>query len=278
METPEDFGTRSEPPTHPELLDWLSTELMRQAWSTKAIHRLIVTSATYRQDSQLTPEILERDPYNKLLTRAPRLRLSAEAIRDHALAVSGLLNPKIGGPSVFPQQPEEIWPMIYANFQWETRSDEDRYRRGVYTFWRRTVPYPAFVSFDAPSRESCTVKRFRTSTPLQSLTTLNDPAFFDMARGLARRLLTEAPPETGQRIDYAFRLCVSRHPSPEELRHLVLFFNQQLDYFRRNMAAARQASQSGNVKPPEWADLAEFAAWALLSNILLNLDEALTKG
>ena len=278
VNTPEDFGTRSEPPTHPELLDWLSTEFMRGAWSMKAIHRLIVTSATYRQDSQLTQEGLDRDPNNKLLTRAPRLRLSAELIRDHALSVSGLLAPRVGGPSVFPPQPEEIWPMIYANFQWEASSGESRYRRGIYTFWRRTVPYPAFVTFDAPSREKCTVRRFRTNTPLQSLTTLNDPAFFDMARGLARRLLVEAPPDTGQRIDYAFRLCVARRPSPEERQRLALFLDQELDYFRHNANAARQASDGGDVKPPETADSAEFAAWTLLANILLNLDETLTKG
>jgi hypothetical protein len=311
LDTPEDFGTRSNPPTHPELLDWLATEFMQRNWSMKALQRLIVTSATYRQSSQVAPELLERDPYNKLLARGPRLRMEAEMIRDNALAIGGLLSGKMYGPSVFPPAPEGIWNVVYNDEKWQTSEGEDRYRRGIYTFWRRTAPYPTFVTFDAPSREATCIARVRTATPLQSLTTLNDPAFFDAARGLANRIVRYQGPlsvvrgqsraapsmqrvsvgaasggglsssgaarEVEQRISYAFRLCVARRPSERELERLAAYFDQELEHFRRDARSAKEIALNGDVKAIAGADIAEFAAWTMVANVLLNLDETVTK-
>jgi len=276
VETSEDFGAQGERPTHPELLDWLATEFMRQGWSMKAMHRLIVTSATYRQSSTVTPDLLERDPYNRLLARGPRFRMEAEMIRDVALAASGLLSRKIGGPSVFPYQPEGIWDIPYNDDKWRMSEGEDRYRRGIYTFLRRTSPYPSLMMFDATSREFCTVRRVRTNTPLQALVTLNDPAFFDAARGLAKRILAEAASEAEARAVYGFRLCVSRQPRAEELEQIITLYKQQLEWFRRDERAAQQIVK-GDVAPPAEIDRAELAAWIVVSNMLLNLDETLTK-
>jgi mono/diheme cytochrome c family protein len=254
--TSEDFGTQGEPPSHPELLDYLATELIRQKWSMKAIDRMIVTSATYRQASRVTPELVELDPRNRLLARGPRVRVEAEMVRDIALAASGLLSHKIGGPSVFPPQPEGIWTQNYSSEKWSTSPGEDRHRRGLYTFWRRTSPYPAFMSFDAPSREFCCVRRSRTNTPLQALTTLNDPAFVECARALARRMLNEAPKTTATaaraadnraageastaeaRAAYGFRLCLARQPKPAELQPLVALYQSELEHYRRDTKAA----------------------------------------
>ena len=218
VETTEDFGTKGEKPSHPELLDWLATDFVRQGWSLKAILRVIVTSATYQQSSRIPPEWLERDPYNKLLARGPRFRLEAEMIRDTALAASGLLSAKMGGPSVFPYQPEGIWSLPYNPDKWVNDEGEDRYRRGIYTFWRRTVPYPSFISYDATSREFCTVRRIRTSTPLQALTSLNDPAFFEAAQAMAQRLIKDGGPDTQSRIRYGYQLCTARKPDPSRPR------------------------------------------------------------
>ncbi len=312
VDTPEDFGTRGDPPIHPELLDWLATEFMQRNWSMKAMHRLIVTSATYRQSSKITPDLLERDPYNKLLVRGPRFRMEAEMIRDNALAIGGLLSEKMYGPSVFPPQPEGTWNVVYNDDKWQTSEGEDRNRRGIYTFWRRTAPYPSFVTFDAPSRESTCPARVHTATPLQSLTTLNDPSFFDAARGLANRIIRSAGPssvarrpssvavsiqrvsigaatvrersspdgaasEVEQRISYAFRLCVARQPNEKELERLVSYFNQELRHFQQDLSAAKLIANGGDVKPAGSINISEFAAWTMLSNVLLNLDETVTK-
>jgi hypothetical protein len=209
---------------------------MDRGWSMKAIHRLIVTSATYRQSSKLTPTLQQRDPLNKLLARAPRFRVEAEMVRDIVLAASGLLSRTIGGPSVFPPQPEGIWDLPYNDDKWVPSEGEDRYRRGLYTFMRRTAPYPSFLTFDAGSREICTVRRPRTNTPLQALTTLNDPAFFEAAEALGRLISKEG-------VEQAFRRCTSRRPTAAELERIRA------------------------------AGLSE----ALVANVLLNLDEALTK-
>ncbi|HKP13900.1 MAG TPA: PSD1 and planctomycete cytochrome C domain-containing protein [Blastocatellia bacterium] len=274
VETSEDFGTQGTPPAHAELLDWLATELVRQKWSQKAIIRLMVTSATYRQSSAVTPELRERDPYNRWLARGPRFRLEAEMIRDAALAISGLLSRKVGGPSVFPPQPEGVWRNPYSDERWVTSQGEDRYRRGLYTFIRRTSPYPAFMTFDATSREVCTVRRVRTNTPLQALTTLNDEAFFEMARALAKRMLTEAGSDVKARAVYGFRLCVSRQPLAEEVERLVKFYNQQLSYYGRHAAEAERVTKGVTAGG---ASAAELAAWTMTANALLNLDETLTK-
>jgi hypothetical protein len=271
--TSEDFGTQGERPPHPELLDWLATEFIARGWSMKAIIRLIVTSATYRQSSRLSPLLRERDPYNRLLARGPRFRLEAELIRDVALSVSGLLSHRIGGPSVFPYQPDGIWQIPYNDDKWVMSEGEDRYRRGIYTFWRRTSPYPSFVAFDAPSREVCTVRRVRTNTPLQALVTLNDPAFFEAAKGLARRIVTEAS-DTRSRAIYGFRLCVSRRPKDEEVKQIIALYEKQLERFSRDPSAAKKVVEGYAVSS---VTEAEQAAWTVVSNVLLNLDETLTK-
>ena len=214
---------------------------MRLKWSQKALHRLIVTSATYRQDAHATPALLAKDPYNRLLARGPRFRMEAEMVRDVALAASGLLSQKIGGPSVFPPQPDGIWDNPYSDEKWVTSEGEDRYRRGLYTFIRRTSPYPSFMTFDATSREFCTVRRVRTNTPLQALTLLNDEAFFEAARALAARTAREASTASGRsaaqqehgRAAYMFRLCTSRMPTSAESIASSQSYERQLAHYRR---------------------------------------------
>ncbi|MEP7361634.1 MAG: PSD1 and planctomycete cytochrome C domain-containing protein [Acidobacteriota bacterium] len=268
VETSEDFGTQGERPSHPELLDWLATEFMSHDWSMKEIHRLIVTSAMYRQSSVAKASLLERDPKNRLLARGPRFRMGAEMIRDTALAASGLLSAKIGGPSVFPPQPEGTW---HGDI-WNTSEGEDRHRRGLYTFAKRTSPYPAFIALDAPSREFCIVRRARTNTPLQALTTLNDPVFFEAAQALALRMLSEGGRDAAARATWGFRLSVSRHPRPEELERILDLYRKQLARFDRDPGAARKVAPGG-----AQTGQAESAAWTMVANVLLNLDEAITK-
>ncbi|HWC77917.1 MAG TPA: DUF1549 and DUF1553 domain-containing protein, partial [Blastocatellia bacterium] len=271
VETSEDFGIQGERPSHPELLDWLATKFIDDGWKMKSLHRLIVTSATYRQASTHTPALIERDPWNRLLARGSRFRIEAEMIRDVTLAVSGQLSRKIGGPSVFPPQPEGVWNIPYNDDRWTESKGEDRYRRGLYTFIRRTSPYPALITFDAPSREFCTVRRVRTNTPLQSLTTLNDPAFFEAARSLARRMIAEGGPDVRTRIVHGFRLCVSRQPKPGEAARLLALYEQQIERYRSDETAA--AKVTGDVPAPH----AELAALTLVANVLLNLDETITR-
>ena len=274
VETSEDFGSQGERPTNPQLLDWLATEFLRQGWDMKKMIRLMVTSATYRQSSRVTPELLERDPYNRLLTRGPRFRVEAEMVRDIALAASGLLSPKIGGPSVFPYQPEGVWDLVYNDDKWVMSESEARYQRGIYTFVRRSAPYPSLTTFDAPSREFCTVRRVRTNTPLQALTTLNDPVFFEAAQALARKIMSDAGSDPSAGVVYAFRRCVTRRPKPEEVARLLAFYSLQLDRFRRDSKAASEVTKGFNGST---AEVPELAAWTMVSNVLLNLDETVTK-
>jgi hypothetical protein len=274
VETSEDFGTQGATPSHPELLDWLAAELVGSGWKQKALHRLIVMSATYRQDAAATPGLIEKDPYNRLLARGPRFRMEAEMVRDVALAASGLLSPKIGGPSVFPVQPEGIWDNPYSDEVWTTSTGEDRYRRGIYTFIRRTSPYPTFMTFDATSREFCTVRRIRTNTPLQALTGLNDEAFFEAARALARRVAPTGPSASARRsAAEAFRLVTGRKPSEPEIDRIVQSYERQARYFRAHQADAAKVI----LAEPSAPHVAEQAAWTLVANALLNLDETLTK-
>jgi hypothetical protein len=270
VETSEDFGSQGEHPVHPELLDWLAVEFMDRGWSQKAIDRLIVTSSAYRQDSRVAPDLEQRDPYNRMLARGPRFRAEAEMVRDIVLSASGLLNPRIGGPSVFPYQPEGVWDMPYNDDKWKRSSGDDRYRRGLYTFIRRTAPYPSMTVFDAPSRESCTVRRIRTNTPLQALTTLNDPVFFEAAQALAKRVATEAGPDPQTRAALAFRLCTGRRPTTGEIDTIVRNYEAQRDAFNGNPALAAKVTGA------ETGD-ANAAAWVMISNALLNLDETVTK-
>jgi hypothetical protein len=290
--TSEDFGTQGEAPSHPELLDWLACEFMNaergtmnannaQRWSMKAIHRLIVMSATYRQSSSIPRSSLsvptsDLDPYNRLLARGPRFRVEAELVRDIGLTASGLLSRKIGGASVFPRQPEGIWKNPYSNEKWTTSKGEDLYRRSLYTFIRRTSPHPAMMTFDASSRETCTVRRPRTNTPLQSLTLLNDEAALDNARALAERMMKEGGDELRAQLTYGFRLCTSRRPNAKELDRLRALYEQQLKLYRNDEKAALQLTKVQLPSSPKWT-LAELAARVIVANVLLNLDETLTK-
>ena len=282
VETVEEFGKQGEPPSHPELLDWLAVQFMDgcgsgKPWSIKALHRLIVTSATYRQSSAVTPGLRERDPFNRLLARGPRVRLEAEMIRDQALAVSGLLSKKIGGPSVMPPQPDGLWQMVYSGDQWKTSPGEDKYRRGLYTFWRRSMPHPMMTTFDAPSREFCVLRRNRSDTPLQALNTLNDPAFIEAAQALARKIAA-APGDGKSRATFAFRTVLARMPKPEEIARLAKLFDSELSRYLNDRAAAEKMATSELGKPAGSANLAELAAWTVVANVLLNLDETITKG
>jgi hypothetical protein len=276
VQTVEDFGTQGEPPSHPELLDWLATEFVRTGWDIKGMVRLIVTSATYRQQSNVPADLQQRDPYNRLLARGPRFRMEAELVRDNALAVAGLLSPKVGGPSVMPYQPDGIWDIPYSGDKWATSPGEDRHRRGLYTFWRRSAPYPSFMSFDAPSREFCTIRRVRTNTPLQALTVLNDPAFVEAAQALARRVVTESPAaDVASRLTYGFRLCNARPPKDGELGLLKALYERELKSYAKDEAAA--STFVGGKGPPDGIAPREMAAWTVVANVLLNLDETVTK-
>jgi mono/diheme cytochrome c family protein len=278
VETSEDFGTQSSPPSHPELLDWLAIEFMESGWSMKKLHRLIVTSATYRQASTVKPSLQQRDPYNRLLARGPRFRLEAEMIRDGALAASGLLSRRTGGPSVYPPQPEGIWMNPYDGniIKWVTSGGEDRHRRSLYTFIRRTAPYPMMTTFDATSREYCTVRRVRTNTPLQALTLFNDEAMFEVSRGLARRMLAEVNGDLRERLVYGFRLCVARKPGDLELNRLESLFKRQLQIYRQDAEGAKKVAR-GVMSENDSSETAELAALTMVANVLLNLDETLTK-
>jgi hypothetical protein len=279
VDTEEDFGTQGEPPSHPELLDWLAIRYRESGWDTKALLKLIVTSATYRQSSKARPELLEKDPRNRLLARMPRVRLEAEMVRDQALALSGLLSRKVGGPSVFPPQPDGLWQAAFNGQRtWSTSRGEDRYRRGLYVFWRRTVPYPSMAAFDAPSREICAIKRVRTNTPLQSFVTMNDPVYVEASQALGRRIVREGGPDVACRIRYALTLCQCRPPRPEQVEPLISLHSAELDrYHKDHNAAVALATEPIGPLPPG-TDAADLAAWTAVANVLLNLDSVLSKG
>jgi len=279
VETEEDFGTQGEPPSHPELLDRLAVDFMDSGWDVKAMIRRMATSATYRQSARSTPEALEKDPKNRLLSHAPRVRLDAETVRDQALAFAGLLGRKVGGPSVFPVQPDGLWQAAFNGQRtWTTSRGIDRYRRGLYTFWRRTVPYPSMAAFDAPSREICAVKRVRTNTPLQALVTLNDPVYVEAAQGLARRIVREAGSSPEDRARYGLEVCLGRPPRAEEVAPLVALHAAQLERYRGDPASASAIATDPLGPLPEGMDPADLAAWTAVANVLLNLDAVLTRG
>jgi mono/diheme cytochrome c family protein len=282
VETENDFGTRGTPPSHPELLDWLAAHFMKQGWSLKGLHRLIVTSATYRQSSRVRPELETMDPRNRLLARQARLRLDAEVIRDVALAASGLLNRRVGGPSVHPPQPDGIYRFTQVQRPWKTSTGPDRYRRGLYTFFQRSAPYPALTVFDAPDANSACTRRGRSNTPLQALTLLNDQAFLELARGLADRVLREGPDGDPERLRYAFRLCLAREPSSAEAKRLETYLHLQLEEFRAAPAEAQAllappAKDEVGPPPPPDAGMPRRAAWTAVARVLLNLDEFITR-
>ncbi len=272
VRTLEDFGFQGELPSHPELLDWLAVEFMKQGWSVKKLQKLIVMSATYQQSSTVTPELRERDPLNVLLTRGPRVRLEAELVRDGALAASGLLSDKIGGPSVFPPQPPGVTTEgAYGQLQWKVSEGPDRYRRGLYTFMKRTAPYAMTLTFDGPSGEACLARRDRSNTPLQALTVLNDDVFVQCARVLGR-WAAEQKSDLPATVHELFRRCLSRPPTNEEKKRLCDFYTAQLERFKKGELKAE------DLIGPEKSDSAnEQAAWAALARVLLNLDETIMK-
>ncbi len=275
--TSEEFGSQGEPPSHPELLDWLAMELVHRGCSLKEMNRVIVNSATYRQAAMTTPEKLEKDPFNRLLSRGPRFRMEAEMLRDYTLAVGGLLDRTVGGPSVFPYQPEGVWNNPYSSDKWELSQDGDQFRRGLYTFWRRTAPYASFMAFDAPSREVTCERRVRSNTPVQSLVTLNDPAFVAAANGLARQIVAHGGDSFEARLDYAMLRTLSRLASQGEKDALGKLYEASFSRFEADEPAAGKLANIGLSKPAA-GNLSELAAWAVVANVLLNLDEALTKG
>jgi mono/diheme cytochrome c family protein len=273
VRTTEDFGFQGEPPTHPGLLDWLAVEFVRSGWSMKNLHKQIVMSATYRQSSKVTPEFLARDPRNELLARGPRFRLEAEAIRDGVLAASGLLSPKVGGPSVFPPQPASVTAEgAYGALKWEPSPGDDRYRRGLYTFAKRTAPFAMATAFDAPSGEACVARREVSNTPLQALTLLNDNAFVEAAQALGRQLAV-APGTTDVKARDLLRRCLVRPPTADEVKLVVAFYEAQRKRFADKAAELAELSAGSDVVQP----LVERAAWTATARAVMNLDEMVTK-
>jgi Protein of unknown function (DUF1553)/Protein of unknown function (DUF1549)/Concanavalin A-like lectin/glucanases superfamily/Planctomycete cytochrome C len=282
VKTAEDFGSQGEPPSHPELLDWLAVNFVQTGWDVKAMQKLIVTSATYRQSSRVTPALHEQDPENRLLARGPRLRLPAEMIRDNALAVSGLLYEKVGGPSVYPYQPAGLWEEtsygdVYSAQSYAPGSGKDLYRRSMYSFWKRTSPPPSLITFDAPDREKCTARRSATNTPLQALVLMNDPTYVEASRRLAQRMLTEAGTDPKQRINFAFRLVTARAATSQELKILRELAEAQTAEYRAQPKAAEQILRVGESSADPKLNATELAAWTMVASAILNLDEAITK-
>ncbi len=277
VRTSEEFGVQGELPSHPELLDWLATEVVARQWDLKQMIRLMVTSAAYRQNSRVIPEILAQDPDNRLLARGPRFRLSAEMIRDQALFVSGLLSPKMYGPPVRPPQPKTGLSAAFGSAtDWDPSTGEDRFRRALYTTWRRSNPYPSMATFDAPNREVCLVRRERSNTPLQALVTLNDPVYVEASQSLAEKMLTIAGSPT-KKARHGFRMCLSREPSGRELKGLVALYKRTLERFTKTPAKAQELTAQASKKPSSELATAEMAAWTVVGNVLLNLDEMLMK-
>ncbi len=280
VSTSEDLGVQSEAPSHPELLDWLACEFMGRGWSTKAMHRLIVHSATYRQRSNVTPELYARDQFNRLLARGPRFRVEGEIVRDIALAASGQLNPAIGGPSIYSPIPESLLALSYAPLTWNAETGPDRYRRALYTFRRRSLPYPALQNFDTPNADLSCVRRQRSNTPLQALTTLNEVIFVECARALALRTLSAAGPSDAERVTFAFRSCVGRAPSEAECQALVGLVARQQQRIAEGWTDAREIATGKHELPeklPPGATPAQWAAYTVVARVILNLDETITK-
>ncbi|MCI0534124.1 MAG: DUF1553 domain-containing protein, partial [Verrucomicrobiales bacterium] len=276
VRTVEDFGAQGELPTHPELLDWLATEFIRTGWDVKQMHKLIVTSATYRQSSHVPLALLQRDPDNRLVARAPRPRLPAEMIRDQALFVSGLLVEKVGGPSVMPYQPPGLWKEL-SGTDYVQDHGEKLWRRSLYTFWKRTSAPPTMMTFDAAGRESCNVRQTRTSTPLQALALMNEVTFVEAARVLAQRIMTTGGDTPEQRISFAFRLATSRAPKAEELSVLLASWNEYQSRYQNDSSAAAKLVSTGEAPRNEQLAIPELAAYTSVANLILNLDETITR-
>ena len=276
VKTLNDFGAQGERPSHPELLDWLATDLMRD-WNTKRVLKQIVLSATYQQSSQVSATLLARDQENRLLARGPRQRLDAEILRDNALAIGGILNPTIGGKSIKPSQPEGTWEINeMSGYKYEKSQGADLYRRGLYVYWRRSTVYPSFVTLDAPTREFCVSQRAKTSTPLQSLVLMNDPVFVEAARAFAQRILAEPNLDDTARVVFAWRLALTRSPNAAERSILTRMLEQQQTTYRNDMEAAKRLVAIGDLPKPANLDDRELAAWTAFSNVILNLNETIS--
>ena len=276
VKTVNDFGAQGEWPSHPELLDWLAADFARD-WDIKRAVRQMVTSATYRQSAAASPALLARDSENRLLARGPRHRLEAEFIRDNALSIAGLLNPVIGGKSTRPAQPPGIWEVNdLGGGKFVKSTGADQYRRGLYTYWRRSTVYPSFITFDAPTREFCVATRARTSTPLQSLVLMNDPVYVEAARAFAQRILAAAP-DTSARLTYAWHLALGRAPSERERAILAKTLDLQLATYAQDPAAAKALLAIGDAPKPVGISDPELAAWTAVGTVILNLNETITK-
>ncbi len=300
VRTSEEFGSQGDLPTHPELLDWLATELVEplnratvetsnastlqrsnastpRPWDIKAFLKLLVTSAAYRQSSRVLPALQERDPDNLLLARGPRFRMPAEVVRDQALSVSGLLSRKMYGPSIRPPRPSlGLSAAFGSSLDWKTSEGEDQHRRGLYVEWRRTSPYPSMAAFDAPNREVCTLRRVRSNTPLQALVTLNDPVYLEAAQALARRM-AERNGALEEKARYGFRLCLARPPRENELQPLLRLYREARADYSKDLAKAKRLASEPLGPIPSGSDVGELAAWTTLGNVLLNLDEMLMR-
>ena len=278
VKTSEDFGTQGEPPVHPELLDWLAVDFRENGWDVKALIKQMVMSRTYRQESRVTPELLEKDPENRLLARGVRQRLSGHQIRDQALAAAGLLDDRIGGPSVMPYQPEGLWEEVSAKgFKYAVASGDDLYRRSLYTFWRRTVPPPSMMNFDSADREACSVKSTRTNTPLQAMNLLNDPTFVEAARVLGQRMLTEGGSKAESQIKLGYQLSLGKQPDSQILSILLEGFNDYLKTYEADPEAAKALIATGESEVPETLNPSRLAAATAVASVILNLDETVTK-
>jgi hypothetical protein len=277
VKTAEDFGSQGERPLQPELLDWLATYFIDSGWDVKQILRTIVTSATYRQSSKVTPELAEKDPENRLFARGPRFRLPAEVLRDQTLAVAGLLVEQLGGPSVKPYQPPGLWEEVSFGATYQPDEGESLYRRSLYTYWKRTIAPPAMTTFDATDRENCTVRQTRTNTPLQALNLMNDVAYVEASRLLAQRMMQEGGSTSEARIAYGFRLITARSPKPEESQVLVDTLNRFKHYYQADPQAALELLSEGKHPHNQQLDSTELAAYSSIASLILNLDEVITK-
>jgi hypothetical protein len=283
VKTSDNFGLQGESPSHPELLDWLAREFIDSGWDVKALLKQMVLSATYRQDSAAPAELYARDPENRLLARGPRFRLPGEVIRDQALFISGLLRNRIGGPSVYPYQPPDLYKGIvvaanYPGTSYTESTGDDLYRRSLYIFWKRTVPHPTMTVFDAPDREFCVVKRSMTNTPLQALTLMNDPIYLEAARKLAERSFEHRDLTVGQRLSFMFRLATGRLPTTAEQSIMQTTYDRMLSEYQSDGVAARALVSIGSSAVNPAIPVAELAATAAVANVLLNMDEVITKG
>jgi hypothetical protein len=284
VRTSEDFGVQGTRPTHPELLDWLALAFIESGWNVKEMQKTIVMSATYRQSSVVTASNREKDPENKLLGHAPRTRLSAEMMRDQALKAGGLLNPQLGGPSVKPYQPEDLWSALTfqntdefdTNFYKQDTGDQI-YRRGLYTFWKRTISPPHMQIFNAGGREMCSMRQESTNTPMQALAVLNEPTFVEAARALAERMILEGGERAGDRVRHGFKLLLAYEPDMTRQQILLAGLNDYQAHFNKNAEAARALVEVGDSVADATIPPAELAAYTMLASVMLNLDEAITK-